>query len=284
MADTTQRLAIVGPGLIGTSIGLAATRRWPNLEIVTIDAGQPLSLIGNALVVVLAAPVDAILKILPELPAVIPDTALVIDTGSTKQAIISAAAQTRIRHFVGGHPMAGGTSIDDARADLFDGRPWFLINRSEPGALKRAAKFVEALGASPVIFEDGGEEHDRLMAAISHVPQITSSMLMAVVARAAGPDNLHYAGNGLRDTTRLAGSSASMWHGILASNREHIAPILKFLANELHALADRLDDPVAVAAVFDEANRARASLSPAPPAAGPQNSPGKEPATFLLNS
>src|SRR5688572_18405100 len=110
MPDTPRGLAIVGPGLIGTSVSLAARRRWPALQIRTIDAGEPLTNIGEALVVVLAAPVDAILKLLPQLPAAIDAGALVIDTGSTKRAIMIAAAMAGLRQFVGGHPMAGGTA------------------------------------------------------------------------------------------------------------------------------------------------------------------------------
>src|SRR5689334_22098595 len=110
MPDSTQGLAIVGPGLIGTSVAMAARRRWPELPITTIDKGQSLSTIGNALVVVLAAPVNAILEIIPNLPRVLSPHALVVDTGSTKQAIMHAAAAAKLAHFVGGHPMAGGTS------------------------------------------------------------------------------------------------------------------------------------------------------------------------------
>ena len=173
MPDTSRGLAIVGPGLIGTSISLAAQRRWPTLQIRTIDVGEPLTKVGDALVVVLAAPVDAILKILPQLPAAIDAEALVIDTGSTKRAIMIAAAMAGLRQFVGGHPMAGGTAgAGGARADLFDGRPWFLTNPDAPDAVRRAVKFVEALGAKPVVLNDHGEEHDRLMAAISHLPQV----------------------------------------------------------------------------------------------------------------
>ncbi len=122
MPDTTQGLAIVGPGLIGTSIALAAKRRWPDLHVRTIDKGEPLSAIGDSLVVVLSAPVDVILAAIPQLPQVVQPEALVIDTGSTKREIMAAAAQAGIQHFVGGHPMAGGTTLADARADLFDGR------------------------------------------------------------------------------------------------------------------------------------------------------------------
>jgi prephenate dehydrogenase len=260
MPDTTQGLAIVGPGLIGTSVAMAARRRWPELRIATIDKGQSLSAIGNALVVVLAAPVNAILEIIPNLPLIISPNALVVDTGGTKRAIMDAAAAARITHFVGGHPMAGGTSADDARADLFDGRPWFLTNPDAPEAVSRASRFVESLGAKPVVLSDRGEEHDRLMAAISHLPQVTATMLMTVVARAVGADNLQWGGSGLKDTTRLASSPASMWHSVLASNQQELKPLIKYLASELSSFADRLEDPDAVRAVFDEANRAKASL------------------------
>ena len=260
MADTAQGLAIVGPGLIGRSVQLAARRRWPDLQIRTIDKGESLSGIGNALVVVLAAPVDVILDAIPRLPLVIQPHALVIDTGSTKQAIMTAAAKAQITQFVGGHPMAGGTSAAEARADLFDDRPWFLTNPSAPQAVTRAAKFVEAIGARPVVLSDRGEEHDRLMAAVSQLPQVTATALMATVARAVGDDNLQWAGAGLRDTTRLAASQAGTWHSILASNKDELKPLLKYLAAELSTIADRLDDPAAVARLFDDANRAKALL------------------------
>jgi prephenate dehydrogenase len=257
MPDTTQGLAIVGPGLIGTSVALAAKRRWPDLQVHTVDKGQSLSAIGNSLVVVLSAPVNVILDAIPQLPLVVKSSALVIDTGSTKREIMAAAARAKIQHFVGGHPMAGGTSLADARADLFDGRAWFLTNPDSPDALRRATRFVEALGAKPVVLPDRGEEHDRLMAAISHLPQVTATMLMAIVARAVGADNLQWAGPGLRDTTRLASSHADVWQSILASNSHELRPLLKYLSSELASFADRLEDPQAVGKLFDEANRAK---------------------------
>lgn len=260
MADTTHGLAIVGPGLIGTSVALAAKRRWPDLAVRTVDKGESLSAIGNALVIVLAAPIHAIIDIIPSLPLVISPKALVLDTGSTKQAIMKAARAAKIEHFVGGHPMAGGTTAADARPDLFDGRPWFLTNPDSPDAIMRATRFVEALGAKPVVLSDRGEEHDRLMAAVSHLPQVTASMLMTVVTRAVGADNLQWSGGGLRDTTRLAASPAAIWQSVLASNAHELKPLLKYLAAELASFADRLEDPEAVRALFDEANRARASL------------------------
>ena len=114
MPDTTQGLAIIGPGLIGRSIELAARRHWPNLQVRTIDKDDSLSAIGEALVVVLAAPVDAILEIIPQLPLVVQPNALILDTGSTKRAIMKAAAAAPLPQFVGGHPMAGAMILSSA--------------------------------------------------------------------------------------------------------------------------------------------------------------------------
>lgn len=261
MADAPGPLAIVGPGLIGTSIGLAAKRRWSGVHVRTIDRGQPLTEVAGASIVVLAAPIDAIIEAIPQLPAIIDANALVIDTGSTKTAIMQAAAAAHLRQFVGGHPMAGGTSAADARADLFDGRAWFLVNPDDADVVQRASAFVEALGAKPVVLADHGEEHDRLMAAISHLPQLTSTMLMAVVARAVGLDNLQWAGSGLRDTTRLAASGSAMWESILTSNQHELRPLLRYFASEMATLADTLDDPGAVRKLFEEANLAKAALT-----------------------
>ena len=205
MPDTTHGLAIVGPGLIGTSVALAAKRRWPELQVRTVDRGDSLSAIGNARVVVLAAPVNVILDTIPMLPR-----------WSSPGRPGDRHRQHQARDHERGERPPGSRSLSAAirwpaaRAspmrspDLFDGRPWFLTNPDAPDAVLRASRLVEALGARPVVLSDHGEEHDRLMAAVSHLPQVTATMLMTVVARAVGADNLHWAGNGLRDTTRLA--------------------------------------------------------------------------------
>jgi prephenate dehydrogenase len=262
MPDTIPRLAVVGPGLIGTSVTLAAKRRWPGLDVRTVDRMDPLAGVGDALVVVVAAPVDAIIDILPRLAPIISPHTLVVDTGSTKRLVMLAASAAGIPQFVGGHPMAGGTTSGpgEARADLFDARPWFLVNPDAPDAVRRAVKFVEALGARAVVLSDHGEEHDRLMAAVSHLPQVTASALMNAVARAVGDDNLKWAGNGLRDTTRLASSGADMWESVLATNSRELKPLLKALSADLSALADRLEDRDAVRRFFAEAARAKSSL------------------------
>ena len=106
---------------------------------------------------------------------------------------------------------------------------------------------------------DDGAEHDRVMAAVSHLPQAVASALMAVAAHAAG-DGLRWAGDGLRDTTRLAQSSGEVWASIFDSNADALRPLLRILARELEVLADGLGDGQTTRELFARANRARALL------------------------
>jgi prephenate dehydrogenase len=258
------KLSIIGPGLIGTSVHLAARRAWPDAHVVEIDRGQSLSQVGGADVIVLAAPVDAIIGIIARHGMQFGD-ALVLDVGSTKRAIVAAAREAGMQYFVGGHPMAGAASSGPAaaRADLFDGRPWFLVaGRASPATVERARSFVESLGAKPVVLDDDGEEHDRVMAAVSHLPQVVASALIAMVGASSG-SRLEWAGWGLRDTTRLADSSADVWAGILASNADQIRPLLLTLADDLRTFAGRLDDPKVVRTLFASANEHRRRLAAA---------------------
>ena len=253
-----ERVAIVGDGLIGRSIRLACLRRHPSAAIVSLDRGDSLDALADATLVVLAAPVDAILSLLPALPALAPSARLVTDTGSTKRRIVDAARAAGVANFVAGHPMAGGTSSGPAgaREALFDGRPWFLLTAdASPDAVALACAFVSDLGAVPVSLADNGDEHDRLVGAISHLPQVVASALLARVGESVGPGGVRFAGAGLRDTTRLAASQASVWAPILATNATAIAPLLKALARDLDALADHLTDAREIERLFDRAHR-----------------------------
>jgi len=250
---------VVGPGLIGTSVILAAQRAWPQVDVRVADRGDALEPLASADVVVVSTPVEAIEGILALLAPLAGPRTLVLDTGSTKRGVMAAARAAGLPRFVGGHPMAGGTAgAEGADAGLFDGRPWFLMGGSADAAAEARA-FVTALGARPIAIDDQGERHDRVMAAVSHLPQVTSSALMVVAERAVSADELAWAGAGLRDTTRLASSRAEVWQGILATNTDLVAPLLKQLAADLAALADSLDDPAAVGELFDAAVRAKAS-------------------------
>jgi prephenate dehydrogenase len=253
-----ERLVIVGDGLIGRSVQLAWVRRHPGASVVALDRGDDLAAIRTADAVVLAAPVDAIVAMLGQVAPLVPQARFVTDTGSTKRAIVAAAADAGLTQFVPGHPMAGGTSTgpDGARADLFDRRPWFLLaGRASPAAQEAARAFVGDLGAEIVALDDDGAEHDRLLAAISHLPQVVATALRARVGESVGSDGLRYAGAGLRDTTRLAASQASVWAPILASNAAALAPLLRALASDLEQAASHLEDRAATERLFARAHR-----------------------------
>lgn len=256
-----MNLAIVGPGLIGRSVALAARRRFDRLAVVEIDAGDAIEAASNADLIVLAAPVGAILDLLRAPPSVLRGR-IVVDTGSTKKHIADAARASGLSHFVGGHPMAGASTSGPggARADLFDGAPWFLVpNGAAAEAVERVTSFVAALGAQPVVLDDDGSLHDEVMAAVSHLPQLVASVLMTAVADAAG-SRLAWAGPGLRDTTRLAESAGAVWAGVLSTNAAALAPLVRRVAGDLVTAADHLDDPAFVRALFDRARGARQRL------------------------
>jgi prephenate dehydrogenase len=158
--------------------------------------------------------------------------------------------------------MAGAAAAGpaNARADLFDTRLWFLVtHRAEADAIRTARSFVTALGARAWLLEDDGSEHDRMMAAVSHLPQMVAAALMVVAADAAG-ERLTWAGSGLRDTTRLADSDAAMWQSIADTNAANLRPLLLEMAARLRRLADQLGDGTSVSELLDAANRKRALL------------------------
>jgi prephenate dehydrogenase len=266
------RIGIVGLGLIGTSIALAIRRAWPDAELVGVDradvichprivetftvAATELSAVAGSDVIMLATPVSVIVDMLPRLSAM-SAPGMIIDTGSTKRTIVAAAQRAGLRSFVGGHPMAGSAQSgpDAARPDLFDTRPWFLVgNRA---SVVEAGAFVQKLGSTPIFMVDDGSEHDRVMAAVSHLPQVVATALMLRVGEAVGRDGLAYAGAGLRDTTRLAESGASVWESVLATNADTLRPLLLALADDLRHIAGDLNDSAAVRRFFGTANMYR---------------------------
>ena len=256
-----RRLAVVGPGLIGHSITLAARRAQPEISIAEIDRGQSLDAAAGADLIVLATPVDLTIRLLHTHADLLQST-VTLDTGSIKAPVVRAAEKLGLTSFVGSHPMSGAATSGPAaaREDLFDTRPWFLVpHTAATPAVQRARVFVESLRATPVILEDDGTEHDRVMAAVSHLPQVVASVLIEVVAIAAG-ERLAWAGTGLRETTRLADSSASVWQSIFAANATNLRPLLFTLADQLTHIAQQLDDPRAVQHLFDRAHQARSQL------------------------
>jgi len=257
-----RRIAIVGVGLIGGSIAKAAARKWPRVEIVSIEARDSTAKVTGAAVVVLAAPVLANVARLVELPAYLSPGAIVTDVGSTKRLIVSAASAIPSICFIGGHPMAGAAQrgLDYARSDLFDGRPWILTpEAAQAGAVARLEEFVMGLGGVPHIMTP--ELHDRFVGAVSHLPQLASSALMHVVGTLAGDAGLELAGSGLYDSTRLAASPPGIWKDIAATNHDVLREAMDRLIATLIELRDTLDSGEAIENVFTSACQWRATLA-----------------------
>jgi len=263
-----EKVAVVGFGLIGASIALAARRTWPSALLIAVDrkdvietamrmhaadvGGDDLVMTAGAELVILAAPVRANLDILTQLPLHIPGEAIVTDVGSTKREMMRAAAALPERfRFVGGHPLAGAAvgGIESARPDLFQGRPWLLTASNTP-----LTDFVEGLGARPHVI--AAEEHDSLVAYLSHLPQLAASALMHVVGERAGPAGLGLAGRGLSDTTRLASSPVDIWGDIAATNSDNLVRAIDELIDVLQRLKPGTDGSgAALARTFESAGR-----------------------------
>ena len=256
-----RRLAVVGFGLVGASVARAAARRWPGIEIASIDKGDSLANAARADLVVVAAPVLASIEILTALPGNLSPGAVVTDVCSTKRLIVAAAGAIPSLAFIGGHPMAGDvrSGAANARPDLFEGRPWILTPGPDHTAeLQRLEAFIHGLGAVPHIMTP--ELHDRFVGAVSHLPQLTASALMHVVGKLAGDAGLEIAGRGLHDTTRLAGSSPAIWKDIATTNQDVLRAALDALIASLSEMRDSLDSGEGVETVFVSARRWRATL------------------------
>jgi len=261
-----ERVAIVGVGLIGGSFGLALKEAGFSGEIVgvsrpatieaalehgAIDRGAPMeAALAESDLVFLAQPILRILDQLPEVARLARPGALVTDAGSTKGAIVRRAAEVfrdSQAHFLGGHPMAGkeGRGVAIADAALFRDAVWALTPAANTEASPIEAdfrKWIKRIGASTL--ELSPKEHDRVTALTSHVPQLVSSALAAAVSSGLGDlEHLRVAGGGLRDMTRLAGSSYEIWKGILLTNPENIRASLDLYLAEITAFRDHLTSP-----------------------------------------
>jgi prephenate dehydrogenase len=273
------RIGIVGLGLIGGSIALAAREIWPSSLVIGVDckdvletamrlhaidvAADDLIVLAEADVVILAAPVRQNLELLEQLDEYIAQPAVVTDTGSTKRAIVDAARVLPPRFtFVGGHPLGGAarSGLEHARPDLFAGRPWLLTPTGDRSAeaVESLSAFVRAMGAEPRVLSVAA--HDRLLAYLSHLPQLTASALMQVIGDAVGEDGLALAGRGLLDTTRLASSPSGIWKDIAATNADQLRAALDALIAVLQELRADVDAGDRLADVFASANRWRETL------------------------
>lgn len=247
------QVRIVGAGLLGASIGHGL--RAAGVDVILDDAsrsnlrlaidygaGRAAAPDDAPSLIVVAVPPDAVAEVVAKELATHP-TALVTDVASVKSGIRAELTESGadVDRYVGSHPMAGrerGGAIS-ARADLFDGRPWVICGGN--AAQRRVLEDLALeLGAVPVLMTP--EEHDASVALISHVPQVVSSLLAARLIGAAEPA-VSLAGQGLRDTTRIAGSDPELWVQILSANAGAVVEILRAYRDDLDALVTVLDQP-----------------------------------------
>ena len=212
---------------------------------------------------ILAAPVRQNARLLTELPERLRDATVVTDVGGTKRDILKAARTAGApKRFVGGHPIGGAEQggFGFARPDLFKGRPWILTpHADDPEAVERLSRFAAGLGARPMTMD--ADEHDRVMAFVSHLPQLATSALMEVVGAAVQSEGLRVAGRGLVDSTRLASSPVAMWKDVCVTNADAIRTGLDLLIDRLGDLRAGLDGGEVMDVVFADAARWRADLT-----------------------
>jgi prephenate dehydrogenase len=250
-----MRVALVGVGLIGGSVGMAARRRLgahvvgcnrsPAALRIALERGAideavaSIGDIGTADIAIAGVAVDALEGAVRELCEALPG-AVVTDVGSTKGALVDAIDS---ESFIGGHPLAGAeaTGVAHAREDLFEGATWYLTPRvATPGVLyERLARFVSGIGAVPTAIAP--DDHDRLMAAVSHLPHVVANLLVAQAATALGGETLPATGPSFRDATRVAGSNPALWAQIYTANRAALGAQIDDLVQRLTEVRGLLD-------------------------------------------
>jgi len=285
-----MRIAVLGVGLIGGSIGLAARRRAdaqvcgydPDeqvlakaLSIGAIDsaASDIDSAVKDADVVFVAAPVGALAETVRQALAAAGRDCVVSDVGSTKRMLAEAGADER---FIGGHPLAGAetSGVEHAREDLFEGAVWYLTPApNSTGVLyERLHRLLTTIGARPAAID--AETHDRLLAAVSHLPHVLANVLAGQAASTlggAGERRVPAVGPSFRDATRVAGANSAIWTDIYTSNRDALIPAIDAFAAALGEVRAMLaaGDAQAVTAWNDSARRDRDELLGAGLTGGP---------------
>ena len=279
------RVAIVGLGLMGGSLGMALKARRACREVIgiarrqanvdeavamgavdwgTLDMAKG---VAQADLVVLATPVRTVLRQLQEVGPLVPPGCCILDMGSTKGEICRAMTLLPAEvQPVGGHPMCGKekAGISAAEAGLYEGKTFVLspLERTSPQAVQLAESLAEAVGSHVLYLEP--DEHDRLVAAISHLPYLLSCALVATAERVAERDERVWdvAASGFRDTTRLAASDVTMLLDILMTNREAVLAMVEGLQNELTHLAESLrrGDEAGLRSALEAAQQRRTGL------------------------
>jgi len=266
-----SKVRIVGSGLIGTSIALGLVQRGVAVEMVDADPSSQslaMDLVGGGEVVdpelvIFALPTSRLPLVIDKELSLNPQSTF-MDVGSVKNEVVLKVEtipglSTR---FLPTHPMAGREigGAGSARADLFQGRSWILTPSADlqDSSKSLILELISILGATPI--ELSAADHDRAVAKISHLPQIAASLVAKQLAGTPA-EWMELAGQGLRDTTRIAGSDESLWKEIIHSNRAELRELLINLQNDLQAMIQALEDPSTIAELI-AAGRAGKALIP----------------------
>jgi prephenate dehydrogenase len=273
-----SRIAIIGLGLMGGSLALGLRGKCAALygidphhatlelalsqHIVDYADSDPTTLPPKVDLIILAAPVPAILILLEQLPSLTPNPCIVMDLGSTKRLIVEAMSRLPERFDpVGGHPICGKEKISlvNAERTLYYAAPFLLtpLGRTSPRALSAASQIIEALGAKARVLD--AIEHDRIFACTSHLPFLLSSALAL-----ATPQNIaSFVGPGFKSVSRLAGTPSSMMLGVLQSNRENVLNALSEFQKQLIEINTVLanEDYLMLEAILNQSRSAYQTLT-----------------------
>lgn len=255
-ARTHGQVKIVGAGLIGTSIGLALQKLQvdvaiedvsPANQMLAIDygAGRAVSSEDSPNLIIVCVPPDVTAAVVARELEAHPE-AFVTDVASVKSAILEQLRKngSDLSRYVGSHPMAGRErgGAASGRADLFLGRVWVVVPSETSSAKARQVVENLALDLSSAPVEASAAEHDRAVAFVSHVPQLISSITAASLIDASDED-IALAGQGVRDTTRIAASNPKLWLQILSANAPEVLAVLRNVQNDLGAVMQALENP-----------------------------------------
>jgi len=281
-----KKITIIGVGLIGGSLGLALKENRPKFKIIGVDRKEVIKKalsrgaidegtvnleegIKEADVVILATPVKTILDLLPQINPFLKKGCLVTDTGSTKQQIVKRANKVLSKdiHFIGGHPMAGSEKcgIESASPCLFHNKTYILTPspKSNLRALEKISLLIKMIDAKELILDP--LEHDRIVSAVSHLPQIIAVSLINAIGELAlrGNSNNYFkaVGEGFKDMTRIASSPYKMWEDICDTNQENILEIIQEFKNYLEVIEHKLkNNPNSLKEEFQKASKLRETL------------------------
>ncbi len=243
-----RQITIIGTGLIGGSFGLALKKSGFSGRIVQTD---PIEAVRGSQLILLAAPVGAIIELIGRLGPALPPDALLTDTGGTKREIMAQAAKvfggSVGQRFLGGHPMAGKerSGVEMAAPDLFQGATWFVAPSSgqkmDEGLIGEFLVCIAKIGADIETIDVA--EHDRLCGWISHLPQMLSTGLAAALVEEFGEDVslLEAGGRALREITRISASPYGIWRDVVLTNKKNVGEALLKLEQKLAHIRENLD-------------------------------------------